>query len=427
MPRFKKKHSPESTTCIQLASRNVPSVICTYAAKEKIMHIQKTVISGIALLSFSALLTAQPPAQGPPLASANAASWPVFSFNNLVKAQVDTTVTSINSAIAARGDVHATIVPSVLSYSPLPQQTQYPDQPNSRYYSIPYILNFKVQNIEYKKGIWLPYPWSRNISISMNLNISCNAWQTGNGTLTIVTAGQPPYLDPEHDTTEEIVDQFLGGWLIKYVDSQIMQGVSGVVSTSLNFGSCVSLGAVHPDPNTTAFDAILWDKPTGTHHQSILTAFNSVAVRPLSIKRLPAHAFGGGVLYQDVETPQLEFWADFGTWDYQLPQMVEGQEVTLSTAPNIAVPVPAPGNPLVIIASTAQTNGARDSAYETFSKETNFGSGIQTIIVNKVYWQPPQPPLTTKPTKFLVPGYQITFQVTGPASVSTRGTFGVSP
>jgi hypothetical protein len=205
-----------------------------------------------------------------------------------------------------------------------------------------------------------------------------------------------------------------------------MQGVSGVVKTSLNFGDCISLGASHPDPNTTAFDAILWDKPTGGHHQ-ILTAFNSIAVQPLSIKRLPAHDVGGGVLYQLVETPQLEFWADFGTWDYQLPQMVEGQEITLSTAPNLVLPLPAPGNPLVIIASTTQTNGGKDSAWETFSKETNFGSGIQTIIVNKVYWRPPQPPLITKPTKVLVPGYQITFRVTGPASVSTTGIFSVNP
>jgi hypothetical protein len=381
--------------------------------------------AGMLILVFSALLPAQPPAQGPPPASANAPSWPVFSFNNLVKAQVDATVNSINASLAARGDVRASISQHVSSWSPIPLQTQYPDQPNSKYLDIPYILSFDVNNIQYKAaGVWLSYPWSRNISISMDLSVFCKGWQTGNGTITLVTQGQPPYLDQDHALSEQIVDQFLGGWLISYVDSQVMSSVAGVTSGSTDFGfPCRSLGAYYGDPNTVSDDAILWDKPTGL--QLFLTAFNSVTVRPASIKRLAAHALDGSVLYQAVESPMLEFWANFGTWDYQLPSMVENQQVALP-GPNITVPAPAAGNSLVIIASTAQTNGTKDSAWETFTSATNYGSGTQTIVISKVYWQPPHYPIT-KPTKILVPAYEITFQVTGPATTSVLGSFTLSP
>src|SRR4051794_38445795 len=105
------------------------------------MHLHKT-LAGLFVLAISRVLLAQgvPPAQGPAPASANASSWPVFSFNNLVKAQVSTVVAGINSSLNARDDVHATVVPTVSSYSPVPMQTQYPDRPNSRYFAIPYIL-----------------------------------------------------------------------------------------------------------------------------------------------------------------------------------------------------------------------------------------------------------------------------------------------
>src|SRR4051794_6262717 len=111
-------------------------------ARRRIMHLQKS-LAGTAFLVFSATLFAQgfPPAQGPAPASANAASWPVFSFNNLVKAQVNATVSGINTALAARQDVRATIIPKINSYSPVPMQTQYPDRPNSRYFAVPYILS----------------------------------------------------------------------------------------------------------------------------------------------------------------------------------------------------------------------------------------------------------------------------------------------
>jgi hypothetical protein len=390
------------------------------------MRIQE-ISSAIVFLACAVMSYGQSPAQGPPAASVNAASWPVFSFNNLVKDQVNTTVSGINATLAARGDVRATIVPTVLSYSPIPTQTQYPDQPNSRYYSIHYILSFDINNIQYKEGVWLTYPWSRNISISLNLNVFCNGWQSGNGTIALVTQAQPPYLDPDHSTTEQIVDQFLGGWLINYVDSQIMKSVSGVPATITNLFPCRSLGVYYGAANTVSDDAILWDKPTGIHIP-ILTSLNSISVQPKSVKRLPAHALDGSVLYQQVETPALEFWADFGTWDYQLPAMVENQVTLLPTAPNLEIPAPAAGNPLVIIASVAQTIGTKDSAYETFPSTTNFGAGTQTIQISKVYWQPPNYPYTTKPTKILVPAYEITFQVTGRlSSTATIGTISVGP
>src|SRR5262252_252207 len=102
---------------------------------------------------------------------------------------------------------------------------------------MPYILSFDINNIQYKEGVWLSYPWSRNISISLNLDVYCKGWQTGNGAITMVTEAQPPYLDRDHSLSDQIVDGFLGGWLSNYVDSQIIHSISGVIApSSTNFG-----------------------------------------------------------------------------------------------------------------------------------------------------------------------------------------------
>jgi hypothetical protein len=220
--------------------------------------------------------------------------------------------------------------------------------------------------------------------------------------------------------SEEVINVLLGDWLVDLVNAKIRQalGSGGVFSAGLP-GECVSLGASIGSQDTHEDDLIRYNTPIsrpgvppGAEPEP-----PQMTVRPVRIKRLPAHMPGGGVVYEQVETPLLEFWAGFGNWNYQLPPMLEGQEVILPASAIGVVPRPASGTSLVVIANTIQNSGnsgTKDSAYRAFSSSSNFGSGTQTVVVRKTYWEPPMPPFTTKPTMHTIPGYEITFEVVVP-------------
>src|SRR5687767_4441445 len=135
-----------------------------------------------------------------------------------------------------------------------------------------------------------------------------------------------------------------------------------------------------------------------------------LTVRPIRIKRLAARDNLNTVLYNPVESPVLEFWADFGFSAYSAPPMIEGQEVHLSGMPAISIPRPPSSSLLVVIASlTYLGHGLEDNDFQLFSSATNFGAGTQTLVINKIYSKPGQG--GAKPTWFPAPGYEITFEI----------------
>jgi hypothetical protein len=59
-----------------------------------------------------------------------------------------------------------------------------------------------------------------------------------------------------------------------------------------------------------------------------------------------------------------------------------------------------------------------------FTRESNFGNGTQTIVVQKTYWLPPQrlpDGRLTKPTEQRVDAYEITARVNVPQQLLTEG------
>jgi hypothetical protein len=386
--------------------------------------MQAKIYPATAFLAFAALLSGQsyPPAQGPPFVSgANIAEFQVSRWlTGPMKIEIDKKLDEINARLAEPGDFHARVsISEVKAYNPILWQTEYPDRPNHRYVGVDHIVKLRVSDISYKG---YPYPWGRSISISVVLKVFCNGWELGTGTVAVRGESDPPYLDPDPPLSEEVVNGILGGWLVDYLNSKIRQALGSGGVFSVDFaGQCVSLGASGGSPDTHEDDLIRYNTPItrpgappGSEYQ-----MPQMTVRPVRVKRLQAHRPGGGVVYDSVETPYLEVWSGFGHWSYQLPPMVELQEVVLPAPAIAVVPRPTSSTSLVVIANTIQNggnSGTKDSAWRAFSSSSNFGSGIQTVAVRKTYWEPPQPPFTTKPTIITIPGYEITFEVVVPGT-----------
>lgn len=84
-------------------------------------------------------------------------------------------------------------------------------------------------------------------------------------------------------------------------------------------------------------------------------------IQPTRVRRLAAHTLEGRVLYEDVETPVVDFRADFGRVNVHLPPMLEDEEVFLDEPP-ITIRKPPTGNSLVIIANIGTT--VRDTTFQ---------------------------------------------------------------
>ncbi len=373
-----------------------------------------TTKSTTALLTLAGLLSgaSYPPAQGPPPPSGSGIQeFPTAFFQGEIQANIQRMLNDLNARLAGRTDVHAKVTfSSVQAGPPMPIPTQYQDRPNQRYIWVPHIVTLKVSDIEAKAGgFWIPYPFDRKIYVSVNVNTFCNGWETGLGTIQFVSESDPPYLDSDPSILESAVNEFLGGWLVEYVNANIRQnlpggehGTSPPPAISGKDWSCNSLGSLVSDLNWIQWARIA-SPPRGPQ---------SMDVQLTKVKRLAAHRLNGGVLYQTVESPLIDFWAGSGHRYYQLPPMVEGQEVVPAGSP-ISISIPANNTSLVVIAST-QTD-FKDSGYQVYSSAASFGNGTQKLTVDKAYWLPPDP-FITKPQRVFVPGYELTFQVFVPGA-----------
>lgn len=389
----------------------------------------------LTLFAFAALSNAQvSPAQGPSAPSANAVirDIPVQGVvTALLKTVTEQSLADINTTLAARTDARARVsLKKINVWAPGMTQTQFTDRPNHRLVRVPYILEFKVDNIQWAGGTyncnvpnpppgcpaidgqinWHNYPWSRTVTMSVDVNNFCDGWELGSGHIRIEADPDPPYIDPDPGITEAIVNFFLNGHLVPFVNSKLQQGLKtpGRFSQTLTLTKCNTLQAFAGDPNSLADDAIQWSEP-GFAFPNLLPG---VTVRATHVKRLQARDLYNNILYNPVETPSLDFWAGFGHQYLQLPPMTEGQVVALTSPAISVVPRLAGSMSLVVIASTI--NGyTTESNFRVFPG-TTYGAGTQTVTVFKTYTRPPSFPLFPKPTIVKVPAYEITFEVASP-------------
>jgi hypothetical protein len=386
--------------------------------KEFFMPVKTHLTIGV--LVFAALLRGESyksPPQGPPVAWASNVN--SFRINDLLtpslKASVNQTVAQMNAVIALNTDYRAKVklVDPVTVYSPILFYTQFTDRPNHRYAWVQYMMEFEISDIKYHfAGSWNSYPWNRKVSMAVDVRNFCSGWETGQGRIQIVADPNPPYLDPNVGYGESFVNALLGGALVPYLNARISTALTepGMVSTTLpgEGYECSSIGASHGDPSTYDDDLILWNR---RGDRPVVFSL-PITVRPVSVKRLSAHRLDGEILYDPIESPALDFWAGFGRGYYQLPSMVEGQVVQLAEPPIQVYPHPN-GGQLVVLANVVQSIAKIDGNFNVFPASVHYGNGIQKVIVWKTYWTWPAPP-SNKPTKFIVPAYEVTFEVSAP-------------
>jgi hypothetical protein len=398
----------------------------------------------LTLVTFAALCRGEayaPPAQGPPPAPAGVLlrEISVSLVTARLKSTVEQKLVEMNASLRLRTDARAKVsLQNVQVWAPRMTQTLFTDRPNHRYVEIPYMIEFKVSDIQWAKSVttierpctapdsppgcvetatvvnWGDYPFSRKLTMSVYANAFCNGWELGSGHIQIAAAPERPYLDPDPGFLEAFVNFFLNGHLVEFVNSKLRQALvtPGGFSQTLAESKCDTLQRFTGDANSLADDNIQWSEPSGfqpPHTTPRLT------VRPTRVKRLQARAFditsgGSSVLYYPVESPGLDFWAGFTHWYVQLPSMTENQEILLAEPALAVIPrLPGPTS-LVVIASTVHSH-TTDGNFALFTAP-NYGHGTRKIVINKTYFQTSRN--TLKPTKMIVQGYEVTFEVFNP-------------
>ena len=388
-------------------------------------------------------MMAAPPAIGPPAPVAPLKELPIdLMITNLrdttgknigVRGQVDSAIAAVNANAANQTNVRALIrVDSFTVYGANMSTTTYTDRPNQRYVNIPYMVGYTVYHVQKNvAGEWFDTSVTRKLSQSITIQMFCDRWETGKGSLKLVTKIDRPYMESNQGTLEQVVDFFLNGHLTDFIDRQVRQQINAIPikngSTNLPL-VCNTLGADKIDVATTKDDVIVYsDHQPRTVVTTDITAVNRVSVKLMSLKRLVAHDLRGAVLYQPTEAPALEFYANSQHTVIPLSPMQEGQQIALTAQP-LTMRVPGHNDPLVLVANIIQNVAVgtlpTDSAFAVFDKSMNYGNGTRTIRIQKPYIVPADPRTGAKPYRVPVDAYELTVQITGgnPMADSGGGT-----
>ena len=187
---------------------------------------------------------------------------------------------------------------------------------------------------------------------------------------------------------EQVVNFFVANTLTSYIDSrmreQLGQLPAGTFSQTLpGQWDCNTIGAYAGQLSDLTDDVIQYSyHPPRVVSTAGLMPFDQVSVKLLSLKRLTAHDMNGAVLYKPVETPALEFYANYQHAYVSLPSLQEGQQLTLNV-PTLTLTRPGDSDSLVLISNIIQ-NPPTDTLWRAFGRDTNFGNGTQTFASNVV-------------------------------------------
>jgi hypothetical protein len=349
----------------------------------------------IFILAFSSLVQGQPPPVGP--ASYRSDKSPqigVGVLTNGVKAMVQKAVNDTNDYLQKQGkSIRVSALP-LQSWAPSRFATQYTNRPNQYYVKLPTIIGINVS---------IPVVSDRQIYIPLDMNVSCDGWQTGSGVIRIDAQTGPASVEGGN-----ILEEILS--VKDYITKQVESYVPSVTSTqTLPNSQCVTIGvppsSQYPDPS---FSFIAWDPP-----QRIL-ATGASALPPLEVtfmrlKRLTARG-NNGILYYPTENIVLETYANYTYSQSAVLTMQEGDELNLNIAPAV---VRSPLlDSLVLIANINQqtTTGLQDSAFAASFRSANFSPGVHTLQIPKRFIIPPSRQ-NPKPQQINVPAYELTYNV----------------
>jgi len=343
--------------------------------------------------------TPTPPAEGPPPATLSSphSVQPSF-YTDVVALAIQRGLDKANTKLGGK----ATFSFSADTSSPYMLATGYRDRPNEFYANVPYNLTYT--------GYIQPLGPSLTITQSTNVQFSCEGWQTGSGLMTSKIVFDPAYFDPSQYSN--VITAALQPQIQAAVNALPLGPVSLPFSALGIPQPCGTLGAF--TKAQAGFDAISWDNPLPVHFCLPIRPCPAITVRVLQVTRLALDDKGAPV-YNAVETPYLQFWADYSFLSLTMPPMVEGQTFTPA---NAVVQTPMPTNGQLVLIANMQYSGLQlpigqtDSAYAVFGQAANFGNGVWNFETPKTYHDViffGRPILTTTTAG----GYEVTIQISG--------------
>ena len=367
---------------------------------------------------FSIAAFSQPPAQGPPLPINQNNNLGLFVVMNTIENTIQKNLDTVNAQIARKKDstnIGAHLSYTYKTYQPAMVASTLFDAPNQNEIHIPIIVTYTIDNISWH-GVGF---FSRTISQSIDVYITCKNWFTTQGALNIYTKVDRAFIDG-HSFGEDALDFFIGHYLTDYVDSKIRSALPGSLQPTTTIGtshcSCLGLNTGTNDADHYKDGYVIFEYRNLGFGNLPPTIYNTIDVNLISIKRLTAHSYPDGkALYKPMEDIQLVFYANQNSQVAHLMQVKE-EEVRPLNLGNIRLFKAADYASTVLIARIDQSDGSNlsDSNFEVFYKNQNFGNGNQTLVVTKSYWQPPQHLPgggTTKPIKVTVPAYELTVNI----------------
>ena len=360
----------------------------------------------------------QPPPLGPPDYKSVANQLPVSVVINFVRTTVQNAVDSANAQIHQQHPSISVQLQSLTTNVPYRTPTTNNDRPNQTYVDVLMLITLNVS---------IPATSDRSISIPLDINATCDGWQTGKGTLKLIAKPGDPYVEGGN-TIEEILH------IKDLINNAIKSHLPALSTVSASLpAQCVSLGAHVPADHNVNYSAIVFDPPPT--RRIISTAGDAVVgqnleVTFLRLKRLAARG-NGGVLYQPTENILLSTYSNFDYRQVNLT-MNEGDDVALKMPPVVLKP-PLPGS-LVVIANISQEPNLtpEDSSWAASLASASYSPGVHKITISKQYVRPPDR-YNPKPVTLTTPAYELTYNVSyskpmnRTAGVGSRSTSGSGP
>ncbi|MET3580799.1 hypothetical protein ABID19_003838 [Mesorhizobium robiniae] len=355
---------------------------------------------------FASVAAAQPPPPGPPVPSAtlapcNAAQsnapckaeLGVFLITNTVRNLAQAKVDATNARLSAEGRSSRASIESLQQWRPSRFATQMPNQPNSWFVKVPYILTIKVS---------IPVTSDRHIGIPIDVNVFCNNWQTDSSQ--VIIRSQPGPASFEGGNILE--DVFNVG---NYIDAQVRSSFSSPlpVTAPVPNSKCSAIDGADSGTQATSDDLIFWTVPR-RNLLSEAIARPTIEVTFDSLTRLTARGSHNSVLYADAESIHLNVYANHDGRQKALT-MREGDVAALNLP---AVRLDARKYDLLAVIGNVDQppNNPRDSAFAVSAKTAGFGAGSHTMQIPKWYSRPPSQ-FNPKPIWVRIPAYELHYTV----------------
>ncbi|HSB29882.1 MAG TPA: hypothetical protein VLE19_18580 [Pyrinomonadaceae bacterium] len=347
------------------------------------------------LVPRSSIGQTPPPLGPPPYRSQNSPQLGVGVLSGIVKTQVADIVNKANNEIHKKTSTITVEALPLKVYSPMRVATLYTNRPNQYFAQLPMVISIKVR---------LPATSDRTIYISLNLNVSCDSWETGKGTIKMVAKIEPPVIEGGNI----VEDMFMVRDVINNLIKSQLALPSGI-DVSLPNSACVTIGASSSQYVGDPFAFIAYDPPNRLGQIRDVGITPTVEVTFQKLKRLRARG-NGAILYQPTESIILDTYTNFVRHQSPTLTLREDEEVALNMPASI---VKTAGlDLLVIIANILQqpTFQPEDSAFAASSRMANYSPGTHTLQITKLYVEPPGPG-HTKPLQMRVPAYELTYTV----------------